>query len=280
MRPVQFLGHILDIGGEVGRDAVRGIGGADPVDIFRAALLGDLEPLAKVEREQRERVGHDVRKDTRALAAAGNEQAKDAILVERRIALSAKRQYGFADGIADEVDFGLRGGGDAGDIGVRGGDGVDMRASSPVDPAEDGVLLMDQCRDSERARGKQGRQCRITTETDDRRWFESLQQFAGHGAATADGKRGLYPAYGATLHPPGGEDVDLTFVELPRDFRAAFIGDQRDAMTALHQLCTKRIGGDHVAAGTPGGENIVATDRHRWVHPERFIPERFRGAAR
>ena len=57
-----------------------GIAGADLLDILGPALLGDLQPAAEMLGQQAEPVGHDLGQDRRALAAAGDEHAEDAVL--------------------------------------------------------------------------------------------------------------------------------------------------------------------------------------------------------
>ena len=72
--------------------------------------------------------------------------------VERREGLVAQREHFVAHRIADEMDLVLCAGRQPVDLGIGGGDRVDLRADQPVDPAEHGILLVDQGRDAGRVR--------------------------------------------------------------------------------------------------------------------------------
>ena len=80
-----------------------GIAGADLLDILGAALLGHLQAAAEMLGQQASALGHDLGEDRRALAAAGHQQAEDAVLAERREGLVAQRQHFVAHRIADEM---------------------------------------------------------------------------------------------------------------------------------------------------------------------------------
>ena len=99
------VGHVLEIGAELGRDVVAGVALAHRVEVLGAALLGDLQARAQRRREHRQAVGHDFGQHPRALAAAGDQHAQQAVLGERRERLVAQRQHFGAHRIADEVDL-------------------------------------------------------------------------------------------------------------------------------------------------------------------------------
>ena len=63
MRVGELVGHVLDVGHQLGRNAELGIAVADPLDIVGAALLDDLQPAAQRRLEQAEAFGHDFAED-------------------------------------------------------------------------------------------------------------------------------------------------------------------------------------------------------------------------
>src|SRR3546814_4705275 len=83
MRPGEPFGKVGHVGGEVGGDAQVGIAGANLVDILGAALLRHLEAAAEMLGQHGEPVGNHAGEDGRALTAAGDEDAEDAVLGER-----------------------------------------------------------------------------------------------------------------------------------------------------------------------------------------------------
>ena len=62
---------------------------------------------------------------------------------------------------------------------------------------------------------------------------------------------------GPPLSRPAGRTWTCDALEQAGNARAAVVGDQGDAVPAPHQLLGERVGGDHVAAGAAGGEDIV-----------------------
>ena len=102
MRVGELVGHVLDVGQELGGDAELGIALADPLDIVGAALLDDLQPAAERRLEQAEAVGHDLAEHGRALASAGDEDLERRDLVERRERQLAEPRDLRADRIADQ----------------------------------------------------------------------------------------------------------------------------------------------------------------------------------
>ena len=96
--------HVLEIGRELGRDAELGIVRADLARYPRAGIAASTCSRRRSDGgEQAEPVGHDLGEDRRALAAAGDQDAKGAVLVERREGLVAQRQHLLAHRIADEM---------------------------------------------------------------------------------------------------------------------------------------------------------------------------------
>jgi hypothetical protein len=60
--------------------------------------------------------------------------------------------------------------------------------------------------------------------------------------------------------------MGLDAIEQAGNARAAFIGNQRDAMATAHQLCRQCVRGDHMTPGTARREGEVANDAHRPFH--------------
>ena len=91
MRVGKLVGHVLDIGHQLGRNAELGITVADALDIVRAALLDDLQPPAQRRLEQAEALGYDLAKHRRSLTSAGDQDFQRRDLVERRERQFAQR---------------------------------------------------------------------------------------------------------------------------------------------------------------------------------------------
>ena len=212
------LGQVGQIGGEIGGDAERGIARADPLDILVAALLGDLQPPAEMLGQQGEPFGHDLGEDRGALAAAGDEQAEDAVLAQRREGLVAQRQHLVAHRIADQMDL-VRGlARQPLDLVIGGGDRIDPARHQPVDPAEHRILLVDQRRDAVAPRGEQSR-----ARPDSRRSRSPPRAGRSRRAAAPSPGRSAIafdrpePADRPAGQPPGGQDMDLRLVEQARE---------------------------------------------------------------
>ena len=102
MRVGELLGHVLDIGRELGGNAELGILRANALDVVGAALLDDLQAAAKRRLEHAEAFRHDRAEDARALAAAGDEDLERRIFVERRERHLAEPRDLLAHRIADQ----------------------------------------------------------------------------------------------------------------------------------------------------------------------------------
>ena len=144
------------------------------------------------------------------------------------IGLVAKRQHLVAHRIADEMDLASQAFRQPLDLGIGGGDRVDLAGHQPVDPAEHRILLVDQGRDAVALRREQRRERRIAAEADHRRGAEGLVEPRRHRAAGEDVARRPQPADRAAAQPPGREDMDLHALEQARDAGAAIVGDQGD----------------------------------------------------
>ncbi|PAV93191.1 hypothetical protein WR25_12358 [Diploscapter pachys] len=88
VRPGQLLRHVGQIGGEFGRDLMLGILRAHRVDILDPRLMRHLQAAAEGDGQHGEAVGHHLAEDARPLAAAGDEDAEDAVLFQQRIGRS------------------------------------------------------------------------------------------------------------------------------------------------------------------------------------------------
>ena len=69
------------------------------IQIFRAALLRHLQPLAQRGRKHGQPIGHHFGQHTRPLASAGHQYAQQAVFTECRKRFFAQRQYARAHGI-------------------------------------------------------------------------------------------------------------------------------------------------------------------------------------
>ena len=262
MRPAQPLGKVGDIGRALGRDPERGIFGAHRFDVGLAALLDDLQPVEQRARQHGDGGGNDVAQHRRTQAAADNEQANDAVLGQRRIAVLADRDNFLAHRIADQVALVGTGGRETADMMVGDRNRIDPSRHQPVGAAQHGILFVDDAGRLGRARGEQAGQRRIAAEADNHRRVEIADQVDRHRAPLADRQRRLHPADGAALNAAGGQYMRFQLGRRARNPEAAVVADQRDAVPARDQFAGERIGGEHMTAGASGGEKIVARRGH------------------
>src|SRR3546814_7355571 len=103
MRPAQPIREILDVRRAFGGDAEFGLAGSYRFDIGLAALLDDLQPVEQRARQHRDRGGDDFAEYGGAEAAPDDEQAKDAILGQRRETVVADRDDLVAHRIAGDM---------------------------------------------------------------------------------------------------------------------------------------------------------------------------------
>ena len=267
MRPAELLGQVGQIGGEIGRNLVPGIAGARRVDILDPCLMRHLQPAAEGDGEHREAVGHDLRQHARPLRPAGDEDAEDTVLLQQRIGFRPQRQHRLAHRIADRMDLRVQPRRQPLGLVIARRDRIDAARDQPVDAAQHRVLLVQRGRDALRERGEQRRQRGIAAEADHGGGLEGSVQLARHRAARPHLSRGRQPAQRALhLEAPGGEDVRLDAFEQPRKLHPARVADQRDTMPAPGQLGRQRGGGDHVATGAAGGEDVMLRAAHPWPH--------------
>ena len=235
-----------------------GILRAHRVDVLDPRLMRHLQPAAKGDGQHGEAVGHHLAEDARTLAAAGDEDAEDAVLLQQRIGFRAQRQHRLAHRIADEVDLALVLRREAFGRPVRGRDRIDLARDDAVDAAEDGVLLMDRGRDLLREGGEQRGEGGIAAEADDGGRLERAVQFTRHRPAAPHLADRARPALRLLhLEAARGQDVRLDTVEQAREAHAARVADQRHAMAAPGQFLRQRRGGDHVTARATGSEDVM-----------------------
>ncbi len=215
MRPGQLLGQVGQIGGEFGRNLMLGIFGAHRIDILDPRLMRHLQPPPEGDGQHGEAIGHDLAEDARPLAAAGDEDAEDAVLLQQRIGTRAQRQHLIPDRIADQPGLGRMLGAQPLRILIGQGDRIDLARDQPVDPAEHRILLMDGGRNAFRKRRQQSGHRRIAAETDHRRRTEGLVEFARHRPAAPHLAQRLGPADRPARKAPGGQDMRLDILEQP-----------------------------------------------------------------
>ena len=267
MRPGEPVGHVGDIGGELGRNAELGIALAHRLDILGAALLGDLQPAAEMLGSSRPRPSGTTSPRIDAPWLPPVTRIRKAPLVERRERRFAQRERPrrAPDCRPASVLSAWRAASRS-TRSIGGGDRVDFAGQQAVDPAEHGILLVDDGRDLRRAGGEQRRQRRIAAEADHRLRAMVAYKRARLSPPGHDRSRRLDPAERPAAQPPGGQDMRDHPVEQPGNAGAALVGDQRDVVAARHQLRGERVGRDHMAAGSPGCESEIHPGRQSPLH--------------
>ena len=258
MRIGQPRRHVLEIGGEFRRDAVRTVAFAHGVEVFGAALLRDLQALAQSGREHGQAIGHDFGKHSCTLAAAGHQHAQQAILAEWRERLFTQRQDPCTNGVADEVDLFRVLGIEPLDFGVSRGDGLHAACEKAVHAAQHGVLLMHHGRYSRAGRGEDRGQRGITAETDHRARLETLEQAQRHAAPFHHRFYTAEPAQRVLAEAPGRNDMRGHEIGLAGNVRPARIGDQCDMMATPFEFGRQREGREQMPAGATGGKDVMA----------------------
>ncbi len=254
MRPGQAVGHVAEEGGDLGGDAGFQIDLAGGFQRLGARLLLHLQAAADGLGQGRQGAGRGLGQDAGALAAAGDEDMDRAIGGGRDIGPVEQGSDVGADRIADEPGPGLY----LGRRAAQGREGrshrADRRGQHAVGAAQDGVLFMDQGRAARGHGGDQGRGRRIAAEAHDH-----VRADAGEGGLRLphpleDGQARLQQADGAAAGRGvqrqtflGGKGVGVLL--------AARIGGQHHAPAARGQFAGQGLGGEHMAASAPGGDD-------------------------
>ncbi len=135
-------------------------------------MLRHLQAAAKGNGQHAQSFRHDAREDGRALAAAGHQDAQDALVGEDRERLLAQRQHRLADGIADQIGLVGEARLQPQHVGIGGRDGRDLTRDQPVHAAKDRVLIVNDRRNLLGKAAQQRGQRRIAAEAADRRGLE------------------------------------------------------------------------------------------------------------
>ena len=247
----------------------RAIARANRVDLVRAGLLHHLQSGAELFGQHPQPVGDDLRQDRRPLAAAGHQHPEDAVCVEVGIGSVAERQHLVAHRIADGHHPVAHRRGHPLGVGRGGGDCARRAGDQTVDAAQHGILLVQHDRHAQRLRGEHGGERGIAAEAHHRRRALRPHQPARQPAPLPHGRRRLQHGDRTFGQPPGGQHMDRHVLEQPRNARPALVGHQRHRVPAPAQFLGERMGGHHVAARAPGGQQIVAAVSHQLVHVTR-----------
>ncbi|MCY1171101.1 hypothetical protein D9M73_112010 [compost metagenome] len=262
MRPGKLLGQIRQIGREIRRNRQFGIFRAAGIDILDPRLMRHLQATTKRDGQQRQPIGHHLAQHTRALAAAGDEHAKNAVFLQQRIGLGTQRQHRIAHRVADQMRLRAQLGGQSRDVFVRGGDRIHLVRDQPVDATEHGILLMHRRRDALIERRQERRQRRIATKTDHCIRPEALVELDRHRAALQHCRRRLDIADRPAAQPPGGQDMRLNALEQAGKAHPALIADQCDIMPALDQFRRQCCRRDHMPASAARRQNEMPCRAH------------------
>ena len=221
-----------------------------------------LQPAPERDRQHREPFRHHLRQDIGALRPAGNQNAKDAVFLQQRIGSGTQRQDGIPNGVADMVGLSsvllLQPLG----LGIGSGDCVHAPRHQPIDPPQNGILLVHGRRDLFRKGGRQRRECRIAAKADHGRRLERTIQFTRHRAAAPHLTRRPRPTERTACQPTGRKDMGLHAIEQAGKTHAALVTDQRNPMAPAHQLFRQRSGRNHVPSGPAGGEHKMPSAAH------------------
>ena len=268
MRGLQPGGDIGEEGGQFGRDAGLGIGGAHPLQVLGAALLHHGQPGAQRHRQPGEGRGHHVAEHPRAERAAQHQQADMAL--RRGVALAGERRDGLAHRVAG--DGGGGGGRHPGGGGVAQRQHVGVAAQHPVGAAEHGVLLVQHHAGAapQRARAQHRRHRGVAAETHQHRGPQPGQDAARlHAAAGERQRRPGGPRQTAPGDAGAGDHEALPSREGGRGLATvhggggARVGHQHDPPAAPQQLGGERLGGEEMPAGAAGGDDDRGNDHGR-----------------
>ena len=144
------------------------------------------------------------------------------------------------------------------DLGIGGGDRIDLARQQAIDPAQHCVLFVDHAGNTHRGRRPQGREGGIAAEAHHRARLEAFKQADRHVPPFPDRLRARDPFQRVLAEAPCGQDVHGQEIRATGNLRAALIGNQRDVMAAPFQLGRQREGGQHMPPRAPGGEDEMA----------------------
>src|SRR3546814_9957791 len=112
---------------------------------------------------------------------------------------------------------------------------LDLARQQPGDAAQNGVLFVDNGRNTVLMRSEQRWQRGIAAEAYHHGWLKGFMETARHVSPGLDALQAPEPAHGTTRHSSGRQDMDLRLVKQAGDFRAPIIRDERHMMTTFHR---------------------------------------------
>ncbi len=222
--------------------------------------MGDAQPRAQRLGQGRDRPRHHLREDARPLAAAQHQQRKR-IVARRDIGRARTLAHLGAHGVAG------RGARDARRQRHRpdpAGDPLHPGRKHRVDAPEHAVLFVDHPRDAQKPRRPQRRDRGIAAEPHHHRGPVAAHRAPGR----RDPGRDPQGHERARHHPAAGKgrrgrdlDRDL-WRKAPGKARASRIGRQPDPPAAHDQHFGQRLGGEHVPARSPRGDDDAPARPH------------------
>jgi hypothetical protein len=252
----QALGHVVEEGGEGGRQA------AAPVGRFhcrhRAArhLLADREAPAQVLGQAAERGRDQVVEGLGALAAAEHQQPERVARSRRAVGPPAALGDGRPHWVAGHHHLGSLRRGDALDLGEPGGDRMGPRRQQAVGPAQHRVLLVQHHAQAKAGAGQGGGHRGVAAETDHGVGRQPPQEPACLEIAQGEAGRALrLLGQAAAGDAPGGDPVGLDLGEFGAEPGAALVGDQDRLDAPGDQLPGQGLGREQVAAGAAGRQD-------------------------
>ena len=252
LRLTQEAGDVGEERLHIGVQSACSIGGHHAGVILGAGLMGDAQEGFERIRQGRKCCGNHIGQDARPLGAADDDQAHR-VIPWRDIRCGRTVEDRLADRVAGRFaghTFGQLGGpGAAGDFGHPAGEKL-------IDPAQHTILFVDHARDMERPGGAEGGDGGIATEAyhdggsvaaelpkccEDASGDAERHHHAGNDAAAREGGRGEDDAF----------DLRREAIGIARP---PCVGRKAHAPAFGDHCLSQRLGGEHVAAGAPCGD--------------------------
>ena len=228
--------------------------------VLAARLLGEADPLPLVRVQKRERRGHDIGHDARALRAAGHQKVQappDMFGIGDRGGGDDRRPHRVA-GHAGPGRI------DALEVRKAAGDETDARAQETIGPAHHRILLMQDGRNPDEPRGEQRRHGRIAAEADHGARPDASQLERGGGDAGAQSESSARLGERAGRRGGGGgKGVNSAGGKIAAEFERPAVGRQFDLRAAFGERRRQRRRGEEMSARAAGRKQ----DRTRRAHP-------------
>src|SRR3546814_12782798 len=116
---------------------------------------------------------------------------------------------------------------------ISGGDSRDLARQQPVDAAQNGVLFVDNGRNTVLMRSEQRWQRGIAAEAYHHGWLKGFMETARNVSPGLDALKAPEPAHGTTRHYSARQDMALRLVKTAGDFCSPITRDQHNLKHTL-----------------------------------------------